>query len=203
MPHFLAYSSTIREMKRRSGFGFQTQKRTGCLKFPSAVPSTPWSMKKSRRAGSTKASGTTHGVRWLTDFGNMRNRSSLSRNRRQIRKRNLSPPHFTSACPQTSGNRDRDGPRATKRNERLRTDEPCVSVTEKHPVPIISSSFKYPKSGNESSTNQGVRMAAAIPTSIQGLMRMSRIPGGSVAFGIENGVYYPGCRGSMKSLFRR
>ena len=59
------------------------------------------------------------------------------------------------------------------------------------------------KERNESKTNPPMGKALTLPTSTRGHMRMSRTPGQSDGFGKEDGVYYLGCHGSMKSLLKR
>jgi hypothetical protein len=115
--------------------------------------------KTSRSAGSSKASGITNGTSSLLGGGSMRNRSSLSPNRRQTRKQN--PNLLFFPFPQRSRIRNQDGQRAMKKSEELRSGESYGSVNVRPHVHIISSSIRYRKSANESKTNPQAGKALA------------------------------------------
>src|SRR5436305_6678256 len=100
---------------RRSGFGRQM----GIGYAAYALAKTPLKRltKLSRIVGLSKASGTANGMLLLPDGGSMKNRSSLSLNRRRTRK-----PKFVSFPYRI---RNQDGQRAMKRSDELQSGELC------------------------------------------------------------------------------
>jgi hypothetical protein len=99
--------------------------------------------------------------------------------------------------------RNRDGRRAMTRSGGLRSDESYGSGNVKPHVHIISSFIRYRRSASESKMNPPMGKVLTLPTSTRGCTKMSRTPGQSEGFGIGDGAYYLGCRGSMKSFLRR
>ena len=129
----------------------------------------------------------------------MNNRSSLSRNRRRTRKQDS---HLLFFLFPQSCSRNRGSQRAMTKSDELQSGQLYGSVNVRLHVHIISSFTRYRRSVKESKTNPRMGKALVLSTLIRWRMRMSRTPGPSEGFGTEDGVYYLGCRGNMKSLLR-
>jgi len=116
-------------------------------------PSTKTLVKRSRCAGSSKASGRTHRMTLGMDYGSMKNRSSLNPNWRRTQRRRLPFILFLLVCRKSRCSRIRGDQRRIARSCRLQSDEPHGSMNAKPPVRAVSSSIKYRRSANVSKTN--------------------------------------------------